>query len=298
MFLNEKEPKPETKAQTVLLDFLNATVASILVAIGYFLFINANGFAPGGISGIATIFANLCKINLGYFTMILNIPLFILVFFFADKKSALFLTYYVILQSVLMILFGNVEWFSQFKYVQDEKLLPALAGGVITGIGFALMLRRFGASGGTYAIASLIKKKKPAANVAWLSASMDACVVAIILFVNPTGKVDFTSALCTLVNLFIANEVVDMVLKGFKKGYKFEIITDNPDEISNEIIQKLGRAVTEVDAVGLYSHTDKKLLICLIRKRELGAFYRILKKYPNTFAYLAPISEVMGKFKQ
>lgn len=298
MFLNEKEPKPETKLQTILLDILEATVAAVFVAIGYYMFINANGFAPGGISGVAAILAFLCKVNLGYFTMALNIPLFILVYFFIDKKTALFLSYYVILQSVLMILFEKVQWFEQFRYVQSEKLLPALAGGVITGIGFALMLRRFGASGGTYAIASFIKKKKAAANVAWLSASMDACVVAVILFVNPTGKVDFTAALCTLVNLFIANEVVDLVLKGFKKGYKFEIITDNPEAISQEIIHKLGRAVTEVDAMGLYSHTDKKLLICLVRKRELGAFYKILKKYPNTFAYLAPISEVMGKFKQ
>lgn len=296
--VERKQPKPETKGQTVFFDLLSATLASIFVAIGYYFFINANQFAPGGISGVAAIVGYITKWNMGYFTMLFNLPIFVFVFIFVHKKTAVYLTYYIVLQSLLMILFEKVKWFDVLLYIQSEKLLPALAGGFISGIGFALMIRRFGASGGTYAIASLIKVKDPSKNIAWLSFAMDSCVVFVALFVYSTDKkVDLTPALCTVVNLFVANEVVDFILKGLKSGYKFEIVTDHPDEISQEIIDKLDRSVTLIHAVGMYSHADKNLLICLVRKRELGEFYRILRQYPNTFAYLSPVSEVMGKFK-
>ena len=92
--------------------------------------------------------------------------------------------------------------------------------GVISGFGFSLMLRHFGASGGTYAISALIKKFKPATNIAYLAFLMDTVVVACSFFVY---GFNVTPTICTLINLFIANVVVDGMLTGMKVGYKFEI---------------------------------------------------------------------------
>lgn len=294
-----KDPKPETLAVTVTLDIISVVLASFFVAVGYYFFINANNFAPGGLGGVASIIGYLTKLNSAYFIMALNLPIFVLVFFLVHKKTAIYLSIYVVLQSLFMLLFEKVGWFDKVvlsfiqKDMNSELIIPSLAGGLITGIGYALMFKRFGASGGTYAIATLIKKKKPDANVAWLSCAMDACVVFIAIFVYK----NFTAAICTLVNLVLANEVVDIILKGLKNGYKFEIITDKPKEIAQELIERLGRSVTQIHAIGMYSHEEKELLICLVRKRELGEFYRILRRYPGTFAYITQVNEVMGKFK-
>ena len=175
-----------------------------------------------------------------------------------------------------------------------EIVFACIATGVISGIGFSIMLRRFGASGGTYAISALIKKWKPATNIAYVAFLMDSSVVAIAFFVY---GMKITPVICTLVNLFIANMVVDNLLAGIKNGYKFEIITDKPDELSAELIEKLGHGVTEIRVQGMYSHTDKFMLVCIIRKKQIGEMMKIIKSYQGTFASFAKVNEVFGRFK-
>ena len=58
-------------------------------------------------------------------------------------------------------------------------VFACIATGVISGFGFSLMLKRFGASGGTYGISALLKKMKPDMNIAYVSFIMDACVVFV-----------------------------------------------------------------------------------------------------------------------
>lgn len=62
-------------------------------------------------------------------------------------------------------------------------VFACVATGVISGIGFSLMLKSFGASGGTYAIAALIKRAKPEANIAYFAFLLDSSVVVISFFV-------------------------------------------------------------------------------------------------------------------
>ena len=157
------------------------------------------------------------------------------------------------------------------------------------------MLRHFGASGGTYAISALIKKAKPATNIAYISFLLDASVVVIAFFVY---GMKITPVVCTLINLFIANVVVDNMLSGVKNGYKFEIVTDKPNEISTELIEKLGHGVTEIRVHGMYSDSDKYMLVCIIRKKQIGEMMKIIKGYPGTFASFTKVNEVFGRFKR
>ena len=155
------------------------------------------------------------------------------------------------------------------------------------------MLRRFGASGGTYAISALIKKAKPETRVAYVALLMDASVVLIAFFVY---DMKITPTICTLLNLFIANIVVDYLLAGIKNGYKFEIITENPNELSIELLEKLKHGVTEIQVQGMYSQTEKYMLVCIIRKKQIGEMMKIIKSHPGTFASFTKVNEVFGKF--
>ena len=122
---------------------------------------------------------------------------------------------------------------------------------------------------------------------------MDSSVVAVSFFVY---GMRITPVLCTLLNLFIANVVVDNMLSGLRNGYKFEIITDKADEISKELIEKLHHGVTEIAVKGMYSHTDKFMVVCIIRKKEIGEMIKIIKKYDGTFANFSKVNEVFGRF--
>ena len=59
---------------------------------------------------------------------------------------------------------------------------------------------------------------------------------------------------------------------------------------------RLIHGVTELNATGMYSHEGRELLVCVIRKRQIGELQRILRRYPGTFASFSPVSEVYGKF--
>ena len=106
-----------------------------------------------------------------------------------------------------------------------------------------------------------------------------------------------TPVICTLLNLFIANVVVDSVLTGIRNGYKFEIVTDKPDELSLELMEKLGHGVTEIRVTGMYSHSEKYMLVCIIRKKQIGAMMKIIQAYKGSFASFSKVNEVFGRFK-
>lgn len=293
--LNENR---QNGAKRWAVDLATSILAGVIVSLGLHVFANSPStkFVPGGITGIAKIL-NLVTgggISMGYFMLMLNIPIFILEMVFVDKRLGIILTIYALSQSFSMVLF---EKFGVPQYnVEDwERVYAAIATGVVTGFGYSVQIMRHGASGGTYAISSLIKHWNPAANIAWLSFAMDASVIILVFFVF-----DFSvsSVICTFINLFIADVVVDRCIKGTKDGYKFEIITDEPEEISLRIMNELNHGVTEMTVNGMYSHSEKYMVVCIIRKRELSKMMKIIKSYPKSFASFSHVNEVFGKFKK
>lgn len=291
------------KIKRLLGDILTAVLAGIVVGVAYYFFQNSNGFAPGGVGGLATITYHLLQskgigASWAILMILFNTPIFVLVSIFVNRRLGLLLILYIFMQSFSAELCAWLKWrpYSFANNQEDfEVVFACIATGVISGLGFSIMLRRFGASGGTYAISALIKKWHPATNIAYVAFLLDSSVVAIAFFVY---GMKVTPVICTLVNLFVANIVVDNLLAGIKNGYKFEIITDQPDELSAELIERLGHSVTEIRAQGMYSHTDKYMLVCIIRKKQVGEMMKIIKKYQGTFASFTKVNEVFGRFKQ
>lgn len=287
------------KMQSWFWDIAIAVCAGLIVSIAYHFFQNSNEFAPGGVGGLATITYYLTdyKIRWGLLMLAFNVPIFILVSIFVNRRLGILLILYILVQSLGTELFSLLDWKPYSKATSGEDfeiVFACIATGVISGFGFSMMLRRFGASGGTYAISALIKKWKPALNIAYVSFWMDASVVGIAFFVY---GMKVTPVICTLLNLFIANLVVDSMLTGLKNGYKFEIITENPEELAKELLEKLGHGVTEIQVHGMYSHKEKYMLVCIIRKKQIGAMMKIIQSYPGSFASFSKVNEVFGRFK-
>ena len=290
------------QAKRLVMDILTVLIAGVIVGVAYYFFQNSNGFAPGGVGGLATITYHLLQrqgveVSWALLMVLFNAPIFILVSVFVNRRLGILLLMYISIQALSAEV---CEWIGLNPYCLEhnkedfEIVFACIAAGVISGLGFSVMLRRFGASGGTYAISALIKKWKPATNIAYVSFWLDSSVVAIAFFVY---GMKITPVLCTLINLFVANVVVDNLLAGLKNGYKFEIITDTPDELAEEIIAKLGHGVTEIRAQGMYSHTDKYMLVCIIRKKQVGEMMKIIKKYKGSFASFTKVNEVFGRFR-
>jgi len=292
--------KKDSRAKRLIFDIICAVIAGMIVGTAYHFFQNSNGFAPGGVGGLATITYHLLdgKISWSLLMVLFNMPIFILVSIIIDKKLGLMLILYMAVQSAMPEIYGLFGASPYCLAVSGEDfniIFASIATGVISGAGFSMMLKRFGASGGTYGISALIKHARPEQNIAYVSFVMDSSVVAIAFFVY---GMKVTPVICTLLNLFIANIIVDRGLSGIKNGYKFEIVTGHPEELSELLLTRLKRGVTEIRVHGVYSDTDKYMLVCIINKRQLGEMMRIIKSYPDTFASFSKVNEVFGNFKR
>jgi len=292
--------KQENKSLRLTFDLLIAITAGLIVGTAYFFFQNSNGFAPGGVGGLATITHYLLRDRVSWSILMVafNLPIFILLSAFVNRKLGLILVLYMLVQSFTpqaLTALGAKPYCLANNAADFNIVFACIATGVISGFGFSLMLKRFGASGGTYGISALLKRAKPDMNLAYVSFIMDASVVFIAFFVY---GMRITPVICTLLNLFIANLIVDNGLNGLKNGYKFEIVTTHPQELADELMQKLKHGVTEIRVHGMYSDTDRYMLICIINKRQIGEMMRILKNHTDTFASFEKVNEVFGNFKR
>ena len=267
-------------ARELVIDVLYAILAGIVVGTAYHFFQNSNSFAPGGVGGLATMTYHFFeqKVSWSILMVAFNLPIFVLVGAFINKKLGFMLIIYMCVQSFIPKLY---DLFGANPYCLANS-----------GEDFNLV---FGASGGTYGISALLKKARPEMNIAYVSFIMDASVVCIAFFVY---GMKVTPVICTLLNLFIANLIVDRGLSGIKNGYKFEIVTASPNELSAELMTHLKHGVTEIKVHGMYSDTDKYMLVCIINKRQIGEMMKIIKRHPDTFASFEKVNEVFGNFKR
>ena len=297
----QEQTKKRSHLWRMLLSATLAILASGIVrALAIYVFVTPNEFAPGGINGIAVLLEAVTHVNSGYYLIALNVPLFFVAFFLLGKSEAVISTLSMLLTSGLLIVFDYIPGMTEIRYAPEyNAILASIAGGVLLGLALATMLRSCGTSGGTTVLASLVNKKFRNLSVSAMTSAFDACVVFASFFVYHQGE-PFTAkldpVLLALISLLVTSKICDFVLQGFKVAYRFEIITDRAEELAKEIMKRTHHGVTEMSATGMYSHEGRALLVCVIRKRQIGELQRILRRYPGTFASFSPVSEVYGKF--
>ncbi len=300
----EKKKLREGFSRVLLLYIVPILLSGVVRALGIHIFVTPNNFAPGGINGIAVMLEYGTGLNSGWYLLMINVPLFFIAFFLLGKREAIVSTCSMLLTSGLLILFGHLK-IPAFDGLATEEpvafgLLAAVASGILLGAALAIMLRSVGTAGGTAVLASVVNKKWQYLSISWLTFGFDATVVIASFFVYyvPAAGLaqNLVTVLLALVSLFVTSKTSDLIMHGFHTAYKFEIITTQPEEVAREIMERTHHGVTLIHATGMYSHTDKSMLVCLIRKRQIAELQRIIKRYPDTFAYFSPASEVYGRF--
>lgn len=278
-------------------EYILIAVLAVLSALIYIIFVFPNSFAPAGFNGIATMIQYVFGFNAGYLSLLINVPLILIVFFCVDKEfAAKSLVYIVFFSGALILLQEPFLDLSAFIYQTDNgtsKILGPLVAGILNGgiLGIALMAN--GSSGGTDLCAAIIHKFKPAYNFIWVNFALTT-VVALVSYFVYDYEIE-PVILCILYSYFSSN-VSDKMLKGSREAIKFEIITNNPEEISREIIEKLGHSATLINAEGCYSHDRKSMLVCVINKDQIVKLKQILNKYPGSFASISNVTNTVGRF--
>lgn len=260
------------------------------------IFVLPNDFAPGGVTGLSAMLQFVTNLNSGIFLLIFNLPLILVGAFFLGKTFAIRTTVSSLTTSGLLLLFAFLEEkgfsFSKISYLETkDPLLAAFAGGVLSGLTLAILIKSGSSTGGSDIIASILHKKRPDMNLGSFIFIIDAAVVAVSVFVYNRG---LDPALLAFIMIFVSTTICDTILAGAKSAQKFEIITKDPEKVSNEIMSKLSRGVTLLPAKGMYTQENSFLLICIVRKRQIPIMQKIIRDNPDTFCYVSSTSDVYG----
>lgn len=269
---------------------------AMVAALNYELFVFPNKFAPSGINGICTMIQYLSGISVGYLSLLVNIPLAILVYFKVSKPLALRSMVYVVVFSVGLLVLDKVD-LSAFAYSTENgtsRILGPLTAGIIMGFIYSILIKASAYTGGTDFVAAIIHSKHPEKSVFGLSFTMNALVAVGSYFVY-----DFKMEpvlLCILYS-FASSNMAERFLKNGRSAVRFEIVTDYPNEISREIIEKLHHTTTVFPATGMYRDKKVFIVMCVVNNTQVAALSRIVRKYPNTFSIMSQVNEVMGNFQ-
>ena len=285
----KKTNKPITYAVIALIAFV--------AALNYEIFVFPNKFAPSGLNGICTMIQHIFGISVGYLSLIINIPLAIAVYIFVNKPLAIRSMVYVGTFSLSLLVLDHVD-LSFFHYATDtgtSTILGPLVAGIIFGYCYSFLVKCSAYSGGTDFIAALIHKKNPEQSTLWIIFSLNVIVALCSYFVY---DFQIEPVILCIMYAFMSSTVTDSVARGSREAVRFEIITDYPNEIADEIILKLHHSATMIPAKGMYLGKETSILYCVINKSQINALSKIINSYPNTFAVMDSVSEVMGNFKR
>lgn len=264
-------------------------------ALNYELFIFPNKFAPSGLNGLCTMIQYITGLKVSVLNLLLNIPLAILVFRKVSRPMALRSMVFTIGFSVALSILEHAP-LDAFAYSTENGtstiLGPAVAG-LINGFCCAQVVRGGSYTGGMDYVAALIRVRRPEINFFRLTFGINCVVAGISYFVY--GYQIEPVLLCILYS-FLSSSVSDRILKSGKSAIKFEIVTAHPDALSQELIEKLHHSVTLLNGRGMYSGRNVSVLVCIINRTQIFELQSIIGRYPGTFAYLCPVSEVVGKF--
>ena len=277
--------------------YLVIAVIALVASVNYELFVFPNQFAPSGLNGICTMIQHITGISVGYLSLIINVPLAIWCYIEVSKPVAMRSMVYVVTFSLGLVILDHVD-LSMFAYTTDNgtsKILGPLVAGVIQGYIFSILMKASAYSGGTDFISAIVHKRDPNKSVMGFSFTMNVFIAIASYFVY--GYQMEPVILCILYS-FMSTTVGDKLMKSGREAICFEIITDYPNEISKEIIERLHHTTTLIPARGMYSGRETNMLICVVNKTQAASVIKIVRKYPYTFAVMDPVGEVVGNFKK
>lgn len=268
--------------------WLAATVAgSTIFALGFSLFLEPNEINTGGISGLAMLAVHLLEFgSVGTMSVLLNLPLFILGGVKIGKRFFAGSLIGMVLSSLL------IDFFDAFSFPVQDVLVSAIYGGVLCGLGLGIVFASGTSTGGSDILIRLLKLRYRNVPIGTISMCFDAFVVIL------TGLVfgDISKALYSGVVVFITGQIMDLVIYRFDYSKLTLIISERPDKIADAICRKLDRGATFLHGEGSYSHRDKKIVLTVVKKRQLAELKElVMQEDPKAFVIVQEAHQVLGE---
>lgn len=265
------------------LRILMVIIGACFSSIGLEIFLIPNNIIDGGIVGISIISSYLSGLPLGFFTLALNIPFF-LIGYKQIGKTFVFTTAFAV--TCLSI---GVSVLHPIPGVTHDIFLATIFGGIINGTGVGLIIRAGGSLDGTEIVAIILDKK--------VSFSIGQIVMFFNFFILiGAGFIyGWDRSMYSLVAYFIAFKMIDIVVEGVDESKAVMIVSDKNEDITQAIIDRLGRGVTLLNGQGGFSRLSTNVIYVVISRLEIAKIKNIVHSFDNNALITIGSVELAGK---
>ncbi len=251
-------------------------------------FLIPNEIAGGGVSGLASVIQYATGFEVSYSYLIINAILLFIGVLILGKAFGFKTIYCVVVAAVFFKFLPLIPWTSDI----EDKLINAVLGGTLSGVGIGMIFLQGGSTGGTDIIA-LITAKYRETSPGRVFLYCDLIIIGSVFFIPGKELSDVIYGYIVMVSF---SYVIDLILTGNKQSVQIMVFSSKYAEIADKVTNELGRGVTAISSTGWYSQTDSKVLVIVLRKSQMTEISEIVKEIDRN-AFMS-VSTVMGVYGQ
>lgn len=265
-------------------DYGFVVIGATVVGLSYNMFLLPAKIAAGGISGVSTILYELYGFSPALVQFIINIPIFIIGWIILGKEfsgKSLIGTFWV----------PFTIWVTtNIPYVVTNPFLGSLYGGVVLGIGLGMVYKGGGSTGGTAALAQILKK------LTGLSSGLSQLIVDGLVVCASLIVFNLELTLFALMSIYVTSKTIDAVQLSTSATKLILMITEEEEKIESLIKEGIDRGFTKVRSIGGYTNQDKTLILCVAEQSEALYIKKVLEKEdPTSFVVFINASDILGR---
>ncbi|MCB0103275.1 MAG: YitT family protein [Anaerolineales bacterium] len=277
-------------------DYLLITASSLIQAVSLRLFFIPANLASGGVSGISQLLNHYTGWPIGLMVFIGNVPLFLLGWrFLGGTKFASRTAIAIITYAFFTDLLLKIPVFVHYSQIliddlQGDIFLSSLYGAIVSGIGYGLVYRARGTSGGSDILARILNN--------WRGIPMTQSYLMVdTLVILAAGFVfGWKEALYAMIALYVSGLVAETILEGGGTVRTAMIVTSQSEEVRKRVIEELERGVTYLEGRGGYTGDVRPILYCVINRSEVTYLKDIVHEIdPDAFMVIGFAHEVLGE---
>ena len=267
----ERNSNPRSaKLRRQIVKYLLIVLGSVIYAIGFQYFMFPNNIVSGGLTGIAMILNHFTRWPVGMTVLVMNVPLFLIAWrhFGADYLIGSLVG--TAISSICVDLFASTG-----IVATTDPMLGSIIGGVVKGAGLGMIYYVGASTGGIDIVAKMLRQKYQQINFGTIVLILDVMIVGAYALVLDK----YQSAMYSLIGMYVVSKVVDLALYGIDNSSLCYIVSDKSEELAREIISgHVHRGVTILEGEGAYSHQTKHVIMCVIKRTQIGEMRRLVKQ--------------------
>ena len=269
-----------------LLQYAGVSIGCLIASCSINLFLVPSHLLTGGATGIAIIFYYLAGLPIGLQTFLYNIPLLAAAWKLMGREY----TIDIIIGTTIFSFCLDATRFLNAYAPLDDVMLAAIFGGVFNGIGYGIVFRMDGSTGGFDIIGAIVKK--------YYSLHMGGVIFAFncLIMIIAGFLFGVAPAMHTIIMMFINATVTDKVIAGFNSRKAVLIVSDKAEQIAENIILELGRGVTFLHGQGAFTHRERDVVFVAVTLTQVSKIKFLANEVDsNAFMIIMSASEVMGR---